>query len=102
MAIVSRIEELSPEVVFFLMAALLEGRISRPAACALVRPWVEGDRLVTSSAEAGAQLIHGFDVVIGIDGLARHESQSASGEYAVAESEMIERIRAWLDRHSGT
>ena len=88
-------EELTTEIVAFLMEALLAGRLTREAACRLVTPWVEGVLPSTPLAEAGAQLLHGFDV-IAREGREYHASVVGEGGFLVPERDVSERCRSWL------
>lgn len=65
---------LTAQALTFLVDALLDGRLSRAAACRLVVPWVEGSSRAEPLLEELAQTIHGLDVVRGDDGLERHRS----------------------------
>lgn len=90
---------LTTEIVVFLMTALTAGRLSREAACALVTPWVEGTLPSSMLAEDGAQLIHGFDVIVGGDGRERHASTTPGPHgFQVSDDELIARCQAWLAR----
>ncbi|MCL2541547.1 MAG: hypothetical protein FWE71_03695 [Nocardioidaceae bacterium] len=89
---------LTSHALAFLVDALLDGRLSRAAACRLVTPWVEGDALAEPLHEELAQTLHGLDVVRGDDGLERHQSHGATGDLVVDESTMTRALRTWLDR----
>lgn len=90
---------LTAGTVRFLLLALLDGTITRSTACALVTPWVEGTRPSEPLAEDGAQLLHGSDIVRASDGQERHQSQGGQGDLVTADSELSDRLRAWLSRN---
>lgn len=93
----SQMELLSSDVVAFLMDAMLSGRLTRPAACALIAPWVEGDGRSTVDAEWGAQLISGFDIALNAQGHQVHASKVGNiGPYLVSPEDMNDRCLSWL------
>lgn len=92
---------LSEDIVAFIMRALLDGRIDRDAACRLLVPWVEGDGPSSMQAESGAQLVHGFDIVLDAEGRAFHASDLRGAHdrtYVVTDAELFARSHAWLAR----
>jgi hypothetical protein len=91
------VETLTAETVGFLMKALLARRLTRDVACRLVTPWVEGALLSTSLAEDGAQLLHGFDVIMK-DGREYHASAAGEGAFLLSEGEVRQRCLDWLAR----
>ena len=92
-------ELLTQDVIVFLMMALLGGRLSREDACRLVTPWVEGTSPSTRLAEDGAQLIHGFDVVVGSDGREYHASTTDGAHgFRMHDDEMKARCQTWVAR----
>lgn len=90
--------KLTVDVVVFLMDALIQGRISRQEARALVNPWVEGDaERFENEAFGGATIVHGLDLVAGDSpGLVRHADVGETG-FLVDQAELVDRCSRWLD-----
>lgn len=64
-------------------------------------PWVEGSFPLDPAIEDVAQTVHGLGIVRGADGLERHQSQGAIGDYVVTEDDFIKRVEAWMARLDG-
>jgi hypothetical protein len=96
---VKRDDLLTPEIVIFVMTALVAGRLSREGACGLVTPWVEGTSPSAPLAEDGAQLIHGSDVIVGDDGREHHAStMEGTHRFRLSDDEVMACCQAWLAR----
>lgn len=90
---------LTNETVAFLMEAILAGRIAPQHACSLITPWVEGLLPSEPLAEDGAQLIHGFDVIVKEGGTHSHASTDGVGwPFLLTEEKISKRCRRWLAR----
>jgi hypothetical protein len=85
------------------MDALIDGRIAREAACRLVEPWVYDVFPAKGQALAGAQLIHGLDLVA-IDGKLFHASHLDRGElpFIKSDEQLVSECRHWIQGASST
>jgi hypothetical protein len=91
---------LTEETVALLMRLLIAGQITRPVACGLVAPWVEGDLPSSNLAHSGAQYVHGFDLMGDWAGRVWHApSLGDDHEYLFDRDEMVRRCETWLEQY---
>lgn len=88
---------LTPEIVAFLMQAVLSGRLDRRTVHALVAPWIEDIEPTAHGALGGATILHGLDLVAGSSpGSVRH-AREGERDFLAGQPQVEEELGRWLE-----